>query len=72
MEEKLQYLEPLIDCDLLIIDDLGTEPLYRNVSGEYLYTIINERKITKKHTLISTNLSLDDILNRYGERIFQG
>ncbi|NLC16720.1 MAG: ATP-binding protein [Clostridiales bacterium] len=70
MEEKLQYLEPLIDCDLLIIDDLGTEPLYRNVSGEYLYTIINERKITKKHTLISTNLSLDDILNRYGERIF--
>jgi DNA replication protein DnaC len=70
IEDKSQYLEPLINCDLLIIDDLGTEPLYRNVSGEYLYTIINERKITKKHTLISTNLSLDDILNRYGERIF--
>lgn len=70
IDNKLEYIEPLINCDLLIIDDLGTEPLYRNVSAEYLYTIINERKINKRHTLISTNLGLDDILNRYGERIF--
>ncbi|HEY8419944.1 MAG TPA: ATP-binding protein [Clostridia bacterium] len=70
IEDKLQYIEPLIDCDLLIIDDLGTEPLYRNVTESYLYTIINERQIIKKHTLISTNLGLEDILNRYGERIF--
>jgi DNA replication protein DnaC len=70
IEEKSQYIEPLLKCDLLIIDDLGTEPMYRNVSNEYLYTIINERKINKQHTLISTNLNQDEILTRYGERIF--
>lgn len=70
IEEKNQYIAPLIDCDLLIIDDLGTEPIYRNVSIEYLYAIINERKTKQKQTLISTNLVLDKILNRYGERFF--
>jgi DNA replication protein DnaC len=69
-EEKAQYIEPLIDCDLLIIDDLGTEPVYRNVSENYLYIIINERLTRAKHTLISTNLALEDIFERYGERIF--
>lgn len=70
VEEKIQYLEPLINCDLLIIDDLGTEPIYRNVTEEYLYTIVNERLLKRKHTLISTNLGLEDIFDRYGERIF--
>lgn len=70
IEEKSQFIEPLLKCDLLIIDDLGTEPVYRNVSQEYLYTVINERKINKQHTLISTNLTQDEIINRYGERIF--
>lgn len=70
IEQKSQFIEPLLKCDLLIIDDLGTEPVYRNVSQEYLYTIINERKINKQHTLISTNLTQDEILSRYGERIF--
>lgn len=70
IEEKSQFIEPLLKCDLLIIDDLGTEPVYRNVSHEYLYTVINERKINKQHTLISTNLTQDEIINRYGERIF--
>jgi len=70
IEEKSQYIEPLINCDLLVIDDLGTEPIYRNVSIEYLFNIINERKINKKHLIVSTNLTLDEIINRYGERIF--
>lgn len=70
IEQKSQFVEPLLKCDLLIIDDLGTEPVYRNVSHEYLYTVINERKLNKQHTLISTNLTQDEIINRYGERIF--
>lgn len=59
-----------INADILIIDDLGTEPILKNVTKEYLYNLINTRQINKKPTFISTNLSLDNILDRYDERIF--
>jgi len=63
----------LIDCikaDVLIIDDLGTEPILKNVTKEYLYNLINQRQIHNRPTFISSNLSLDNILSRYDERIF--
>lgn len=62
----------VLDADLLIIDDLGTETLNSMKLSE-LFTILNtrilnfNRKITK--TLISTNLSINDIFNNYEERI---
>lgn len=59
-----------MDCDVLIIDDLGTEPLLKNITIEYLFNIINTRQRRYKPTLISTNLSMENILNRYDERIF--
>lgn len=59
-----------INADILIIDDLGTEPVLKNVTKEYLYNLINTRQINKKPTFISTNLSLSNILDRYDERIF--
>ncbi len=59
-----------LNVDVLLIDDLGTEPVLKNVTKEYLYNLINTRQINNKPTLISTNLSLDNILNRYDERIF--
>lgn len=68
-ESKESWLQPLFDCDLLIIDDLGTEAIYKNVTLEYLYLLINERQLKGKHTMITSNLSLDQIVNRYGERI---
>jgi len=55
---------------VLLIDDLGTEPILKNVTKEYLYNLINIRQINNRATMISTNLSLDNILNRYDERIF--
>jgi len=58
-----------MDCDVLIIDDLGCEPLLKNITVEYLFNIINLRQKRYKPTLISTNLSMDDILNRYDDRI---
>ncbi len=61
------------DClkaDILLIDDLGTEPILNNVTKEYLYNVINTRQIHKLPTVISSNLSPDDILTRYDERIF--
>ena len=61
------------DClavDVLLRDDLGTEPVLKNITKEYLYNLINVRQANNKPTLISTNLSLDNILQRYDERIF--
>ena len=62
----------ILDCDLLIIDDLGTESLNSMKLSE-LFTILNTRilnlnnKVTK--TIISTNLNINDIFRNYEERI---
>lgn len=62
-------LSPFFDAPLLIIDDLGTEPMTRNVTREYFFDLLNERIAGGKHTLISTNLPLEELNERYGERI---
>jgi len=62
--------EDCLNADILFIDDLGTEPILKNVTKEYLYNLINVRQINNKPTFITTNLSLDDILARYDDRIF--
>ena len=62
--------ESVTGCDLLIIDDLGTEPLLNNVTITYLLGVIGQRQLHRKHTLITTNLSLSEILERYQERFF--
>lgn len=69
LTDKNEIMLPLIDCDALIIDDLGTESIFRNVTVEYLYSVINERQIRGKSTIITSNLSIDEIAVRYGERI---
>ena len=68
-ENKGDYLSTLIEPDVLIIDDLGTENMFRNVTAEYLYHVINERQLKGRTTVITSNLSLDAIAVRYGERI---
>lgn len=70
LETKQLVMENLLDVDALFIDDLGTENIYRNVTAEYLFVVINERIARGKQTFISTNLTLADIRNRYDERIF--
>lgn len=59
-----------LSADVLLIDDLGTEPVLKNVTKEYFYNLINVRQINNRPTFITTNLSLDNILDRYDERIF--
>ena len=59
----------IYDCDLLIIDDLGTELTNSFVSSQ-LFCCINERIMNKKATIISTNLTMEDFLDTYSERIF--
>ena len=68
--EQKNHLKDLIDLDVLIIDDLGTEPIRKNVTKEYLLLLLNERLIKEKATIITTNLSAEQILERYQERIF--
>lgn len=68
-EELYNLLDDLYNCDLLIIDDLGTETLRANVTSQ-LFSCLNERHIRKKPTIISTNLSLEETRNRYSDRIF--
>lgn len=60
--------EYLYRCDLLIIDDLGTEYTNSFVSSE-LYNILNTRMREKKSTVISTNLNLKELTDRYSDRI---
>ena len=61
--------EDLFQCDLLIVDDLGTEYTNNLINSE-LFSLINDRHIRQKATIISTNLSLEDFRNRYSDRVF--
>ena len=67
--DREALIRPYLDCDLLAIDDLGTEAVYKNVTLEYLYLVVNERQLAGKHTLITSNLNIDQLAARYGERI---
>lgn len=67
---KQIIMDNLTDVDVLAIDDLGTENVYKNVTAEYTFQLLNERLSRKKQTFISTNLSLSDIRERYDERLF--
>lgn len=69
LNEKDEILNKYLECDLLLIDDLGTENILKNVTVEYLYLIINQRLESGKNTIITTNLSLDELKDTYDERI---
>ena len=62
-------LNDIFTCDLLIIDDLGTENVSSFVA-QRLFDILNERDMRKRATIISTNLSFEDLGKRYSERNF--
>lgn len=59
----------IFDCDLLVIDDLGTE-LSNAFTTSQLFLCVNERLLRSKSTIISTNLSLNQIMETYSERTF--
>ncbi len=60
----------LTSADLLLIDDLGTEPMIPGITIETLFAAINERQFAKKATVIATNLTRAELFDRYGDRIF--
>lgn len=64
-KDKAAYI---LDCDLLIIDDLGTE-LINTFTASQLFYCINERLNRKKGTIISTNLALNRMQDEFTERV---
>lgn len=67
-EEMKDMYGFILDCDLLIIDDLGTE-LNNSFTSSQLFYCLNERLNRKKGTVISTNLSLNALRDNYTERV---
>ncbi len=62
-------LDMLMDYDVLLLDDFGTEPLMDNVTVTQFFNLFNERQTRGKACLISTNLSPKNLRDRYTERI---
>jgi len=67
-EEIRHEKKRCLECDLLIIDDLGTE-MTTKFTISALYEIINTRLVTARKTLINSNLTLDELRLRYTEPI---
>ena len=61
--------EDIYNCDLVVIDDLGTELTNSYISAK-LFSLLNERILRGKSTIISTNLSLMELRDLYSDRIF--
>ena len=63
------FADAVCSCDLLILDDLGAE--HNTVSARaFIYTIVNSRIMSELPTIISTNLSVPEIGERYGDAIY--
>jgi DNA replication protein DnaC len=67
-EENRREVEKFTACDLLIVDDLGTEMPGQFVTAA-LYSLVNDRLIAGKPMVISTNLNIEEIRRRYSPQI---
>lgn len=67
-EDAIAAHQNFFDCDLLIIDDLGTE-LANSFTSSQLFLCVNERILRNKSTIISTNLNLHEMAEIYSERV---
>lgn len=63
----LEYIAPALDCELLVLDDVGSE-FQSSFASAALYEIVNTRLIHKLPTIISTNLSDEELAARYSKR----
>lgn len=68
-EDGLEQVQDLLSCDLLCIDDLGSEPMLRGVTVSALYHIVNERRNANRSIVVTTNLDSDLLYEKYDDRI---
>lgn len=66
---QMGELDGLMEADVLFLDDLGSEPLMENITIVQLFNLINERQTAGRATVISTNLNLRELRERYTERV---
>lgn len=64
LSKKADYVS---QCEMLIIDNFGEEPIYKNVTLEYLFSTLDKRMANDKKTLICTRLGAGALISRYGE-----
>lgn len=64
LSKKADYVS---DCEMLIIDNFGEEPIYKNVTLEYLFSTLDKRMANNKKTFICTQLGAGALISRYGE-----
>lgn len=62
-------LDMLMEADVLMVDDLGAEPLMENITITQWFNLFNERQLHSRATIVSTNLTERELRNRYTERI---
>lgn len=67
--DDFNRIDDIMECDLLIIDDLGTEVI-SSFTNSKLFYCINDRILKKSSTIISTNLPLNRLYELYSDRIF--
>ena len=67
--EADEGVKELMEVPVLMLDDLGSEPLMQNITVEQLFQLINERQNRGLSTVISTNLTLKELRERYTERV---
>lgn len=69
IENNSELMGELMNAPLLLLDDLGTEPLMNNITVTQLFNLLNERQLARRHTVVSTNLTLSELRERYTERV---
>ena len=67
-DQSREEVSRIENCDLLIVDDLGTE-MPGNFVIAALYALINDRLLAKKNMIISTNLNVEELAKRYSPQI---
>ena len=66
---EARVLTKLNQMPFLAIDDLGVEPMYRNITIEYFSELLDYRLLHRLPTAVATNLDRSALSERYGERI---
>ena len=64
LAQKANYVS---ECEMLIIDNFGEEPIYKNVTLEYLFSTLDKRMAMGNKTFICTQLGPSALISRYGE-----
>lgn len=67
--EDAALVQDMLTCDLLCIDDLGSEPMLRGVTVSALYHIVSERSSAGRPVVVTTNCSVDQLYEKYDDRI---